>query len=41
MQDIRDHLHAGSFSEYRREFAARYVPTLKVQAARAAAKADR
>lgn len=41
MQDIRDHLDAGTFSEYRREFAARYVPTLKVQAARAAAKADR
>ncbi len=41
MQDIRDHLEAGTFSEFRREFAARYVPTLKVQAARAAAKADR
>jgi queuine tRNA-ribosyltransferase len=41
MQDIRDHLDAGTFAEYRREFAATYVPTLKVQAARAAAKAER
>jgi queuine tRNA-ribosyltransferase len=39
MQDIRDHLDAGTFAEFRREFAATYVPTLKVQAARAAAKA--
>jgi queuine tRNA-ribosyltransferase len=41
MQDIRDHLDAGTFAEFRREFAATYVPTLKVQAARAAAKAER
>ena len=39
MQDIRDHLDAGTFAEFRREFAATYVPTLTVQAARAAAKA--
>jgi queuine tRNA-ribosyltransferase len=41
MQDIRDHLDAGTFGEFRREFAANYVPTLKVQAAQAAARADR
>ncbi len=39
MQEIRDHLDAGTFDEFRREFAATYVPTLKVQAARQAAKA--
>lgn len=30
MQDIRQHLAEGTFAEYRKEFAARYVPTLKV-----------
>ena len=34
MDDIRRHIEAGTFSEYRREFAATYVPTLKVRAAR-------
>lgn len=34
MADIRRHIEAGTFSEYRREFAATYVPTLKVRAAR-------
>ncbi len=41
IQDIPDHLDAGTFAEFGREFAATYVPTLKVQAARAAAKAER
>lgn len=35
MEDIRKHLEAGTFAEYRREFAARYVPSEKVRAARA------
>lgn len=35
MADIRRHLEAGTFAEYRREFAARYVPSEKVRAARA------
>ncbi|MEW6305851.1 MAG: tRNA guanosine(34) transglycosylase Tgt [Verrucomicrobiota bacterium] len=34
MQDIRDHLAAGTFAAYRQEFIARYVPTSKVLAAR-------
>ena len=34
MADIRAHLAAGTFSEFRREFAATYVPTLKVLAGR-------
>jgi len=36
MQDIRDHLKAGTFADFRREFIGRYVPTEKVRAARAA-----
>jgi queuine tRNA-ribosyltransferase len=39
MAEIRAHLAAGTFSEYRAEFAARYVPTEKVRQARAAALA--
>jgi queuine tRNA-ribosyltransferase len=38
MRQIRAHLAAGTFADFRREFAARYVPTSKVRAARAAAK---
>ena len=34
MVDIRAHLAAGTFGEFRREFAATYVPTLKVLAGR-------
>jgi hypothetical protein len=37
MTDIRAHLAAGTFAEFRREFAAGYVPTKKVLAARRAA----
>lgn len=33
MQDIRAHLDAGTFGEFRREFIAHYVPTTKVRAA--------
>lgn len=35
MREIRAALAAGTFAEYRREFAARYVPTRRVLAARA------
>ncbi|HAB18834.1 MAG TPA: tRNA guanosine(34) transglycosylase Tgt [Verrucomicrobiota bacterium] len=38
MEEIRTHLERGTFAEYRREFAAQYVPTSKVRAARAAAE---
>lgn len=37
MADIRNHLEAGTFAEFRREFIARYVPTRRVLAARLAA----
>ena len=37
MTDIRRHLEAGTFGEYRREFATRYVPSERVRAARALA----
>jgi len=37
MREIRAHLAAGTFADYRREFAASYVPTRRVLAARAAA----
>ena len=37
MADIRAHLDAGTFGEFRREFIARYQPTSKVLAQRAAA----
>ena len=40
MEEIRAAIAAGAFDEYRREFAANYVPTQKVLLARAAA-ADR
>jgi queuine tRNA-ribosyltransferase len=33
MEDIRAHLAAGTFSEFRREFIANYVPTTRVRAA--------
>jgi len=36
MRRIRRHLSAGTFGEFRKEFAARYIPTSKVRAARAA-----
>ena len=32
MAEMRAHLAAGTFSEYRREFAARYIPTQKILA---------
>ena len=38
MADIRDHLAAGTFGEFRREFAANYVPTEKIRAQRRAAE---
>ncbi|MBN8247290.1 MAG: tRNA guanosine(34) transglycosylase Tgt [Verrucomicrobia bacterium] len=41
MEDIRRHIAAGTFAEYRREFAARYVPSEKVRAARARVSAER
>lgn len=34
MEDIRSHLAAGTFGEFRAEFARTYIPTLKVLAAR-------
>ena len=37
MHEIRCHLEAGTFAEFRREFMASYVPTSKVRAAQAAA----
>src|SRR5579883_938034 len=37
MEDVRDAIASGTFEEYRREFAAGYVPTQKVLLARAAA----
>lgn len=40
MGDIRAHLAAGTFSEFRREFVAGYVPTQKVLSARLLAKAS-
>jgi queuine tRNA-ribosyltransferase len=38
MRRVRTNLAAGTFAEFRREFAANYVPTEKVRAARAAAR---
>ncbi len=38
MADVRAHLKAGTFGEFRRKFIAEYVPTEKVRAARAAHK---
>ncbi|HZR20953.1 MAG TPA: tRNA guanosine(34) transglycosylase Tgt [Verrucomicrobiae bacterium] len=40
MEDIRQAISSGSFAEFRRDFAANYIPTQKVLLARAAA-ADR
>lgn len=40
MGDIRAHLAAGTFSEFRREFVGGYVPTQKVLSARLLAKAS-
>ena len=37
MAEIRAHLAAGTFSEYRRQFAAHYVPTKRILASRRAA----
>jgi hypothetical protein len=34
MQDIRDHIAAGTFSEFREMFARTYVPSQKVLAGR-------
>jgi queuine tRNA-ribosyltransferase len=41
MADIRAHLAAGTFGEFRREFIAGYTPTRKVLLARAAATGER
>jgi queuine tRNA-ribosyltransferase len=38
MREIRAHLAAGTFAAFRREFAARYIPTRRVLAARALAE---
>jgi queuine tRNA-ribosyltransferase len=40
MAEMRAHLAAGTFSEYRAQFIARYVPTRKVLAGRRAAAAQ-
>jgi queuine tRNA-ribosyltransferase len=40
MAEMRAHLAAGTFSEYRRDFIATYVPTQKILAARRAAAAE-
>ena len=34
MKDIRQHIEAGTFAEFRREFVAHYVPTQKILSAR-------
>jgi queuine/archaeosine tRNA-ribosyltransferase len=34
MEEIRSHIAAGTFPEFRREFSARYIPTQKVLSAR-------
>jgi hypothetical protein len=34
MREIRGHLAAGTFGEYRRQFAATYVPTRKILSSR-------
>ena len=39
MSDLRAHLAAGTFADFRREFAARYVPTERVLAGRRQAEA--
>lgn len=39
MSDMRAHLHAGTFAEFRKEFIANYVPSKKVLEARAVAGA--
>ncbi len=39
MEDIRAHLAAGTFSEFRREFIANYIPSRRILADRAAALA--
>ena len=41
MADIRTHLSAGTFTEFRKEFARQYVPTKKVLATRREAGLDR
>jgi queuine tRNA-ribosyltransferase len=38
MEDIRAHLAAGSFGDFRKEFIAHYVPSRKVLAARTMAR---
>jgi hypothetical protein len=34
MEDIRDHIVAGTFKDFREEFARNYIPTQKVLAGR-------
>jgi hypothetical protein len=34
MREIRAHLAAGTFADYRRQFAATYVPTQKILSSR-------
>jgi hypothetical protein len=34
MRDIRGHLAAGTFGEFRRDFAATYVPSRKILSSR-------
>ena len=34
MRDVRSHLEAGTFDDFRKEFIARYVPSRRVLAAR-------
>ena len=41
MADMRAHLAAGTFAEFRREFAAHYVPSQKVLAGRSTAEIER
>ena len=41
MAEMRAHLAAGTFAEFRREFIANYKPSRKVLSARAAATLER
>ena len=40
MEDMRMHLRAGTFDEFRREFAATFVPSQRILAARAASQSE-
>ena len=40
MAEMRAHLHAGTFAEFRKDFISNYVPSKKVLEARAVAGAE-